>query len=222
MLITGKIGKKKLPHRIKKPYNLDYWRQKQSLKIDLCVSGEKIQSNDFLLHSTVYTTCNEEQPFVFCPSNETASIIYHQTRWMCIPTNAISSIIAIPPNIISYVYIPEIRKIVADKDTIIEFKKGSTTKTVTIEEDAYILDRETMKQYENFTKIKANKPITLYKNALVSNPPSHCIKFNDQGVEPHTTSNPDAYYLLKRDGYTHADIEIDSYDINESNTDFYE
>lgn len=58
---------------------LDFWRQSPVPKTDAiseddCLSGEKLKSDHFFLNSTIYTTCQLEQPFVFCPSASTQGI----------------------------------------------------------------------------------------------------------------------------------------------------
>lgn len=56
---------------------LDFWNQKPVPKTDSesdCVFGQNLESGNFFLDSTIYVTCNLNQPFVFCPSASTRGI----------------------------------------------------------------------------------------------------------------------------------------------------
>lgn len=58
---------------------LDFWRQVPVPKTDTiseddCSSGQKLKSGNFFLDSTIFITCNPQQPFVFCPSASTQGI----------------------------------------------------------------------------------------------------------------------------------------------------
>lgn len=56
---------------------LDFWNQRSIPKTDPesdCVFGQNLESGNFFLDSTLYVTCNLNQPFVFCPSASTRGI----------------------------------------------------------------------------------------------------------------------------------------------------
>lgn len=56
------------------PCNYSFWDQRCDGPEKPCQVGQKIQSGNFMWDSSIYATCNEDQPFVFCPSSKTEGI----------------------------------------------------------------------------------------------------------------------------------------------------
>ncbi|GBN13133.1 hypothetical protein AVEN_257710-1 [Araneus ventricosus] len=70
----------KQTRHIQKEYSDDkylYWAQRRVDQInpnEECMPGQNIQSGNFIFDKTIYATCDEKQPFVFCPSSDTRGI----------------------------------------------------------------------------------------------------------------------------------------------------
>ncbi|GFT75861.1 uncharacterized protein NPIL_18851 [Nephila pilipes] len=78
-----------------------YWAQReveQEPTDEPCESGQHLQTGHFVFDRTIYATCDESQPFVFCPSSDTKCIEKVEgKRWACeLPLLPPSSII--PPH----------------------------------------------------------------------------------------------------------------------------
>ncbi|KAG8175192.1 hypothetical protein JTE90_022615 [Oedothorax gibbosus] len=78
-----------------KPYL--FWSQRQVITItdDPCQEGQNVRSGNFVMDSTLFATCDEDQPFVFCPSSYLLGITKQKGHWHCVPPN---HIITIPRN----------------------------------------------------------------------------------------------------------------------------
>ncbi|GFT14704.1 uncharacterized protein NPIL_137141 [Nephila pilipes] len=88
---------------VKQPTTLPilFWAQReveQEPTNEPCEPGQHLQTGHFVFDRTIYATCDESQPFVFCPSSDTKGIEKVEgKRWACEPPLLPPSSI-IPPN----------------------------------------------------------------------------------------------------------------------------
>lgn len=76
---------------------LDFWNQRPVPQTDSeseCVFGQNLKSGNFFLDSTIYVTCDENQPFVFCPSASTRGIGLSDDNasYACLPRDSVYEI----------------------------------------------------------------------------------------------------------------------------------
>jgi hypothetical protein len=65
-------------------YEYNFWKQRINAPNGNCTVGEKIHTGNFTWDQTIYATCNEDQPFVFCPSSKTEGIeLVEGKRYAC-------------------------------------------------------------------------------------------------------------------------------------------
>lgn len=82
---------------IKETYNnpkklkLDFWKQKllNDDTLKYCAEGERVETGNFVLDSTLFATCKANQPFVFCPSNATVGIQKVTNYYACRPNDSV-------------------------------------------------------------------------------------------------------------------------------------
>jgi hypothetical protein len=55
-------------------YEYNFWKQRINAPDGECKVGEKIHSGNFIWDQSIYATCSNNQPFVFCPSSKTEGI----------------------------------------------------------------------------------------------------------------------------------------------------
>ncbi|GFX47224.1 uncharacterized protein TNCV_148351 [Trichonephila clavipes] len=131
--------------RYDKPYGeLNFWTQNFTTEkiLSSCLPGDKVQTGNFILDSTLYVTCKWHQPFVFCPSTSTEGII-----------KVGSNLFACKPNDEVYSY-----KLPAQK----------TIKIILQELDYIFIPKSTWYNIDNQPFEQAQSDISLYKTNIVT------------------------------------------------------
>lgn len=105
------------------PFNLklEFWNQRLTTEKnpqDVCTFGTNIKTGNFILDSTVYMTCNKNQPFVFCPSKWTETIEAVGNTFACVPYNSVYQV-KIPTQTKLLLYTNEILSIDIPKPAIV-------------------------------------------------------------------------------------------------------
>ncbi|GFX30165.1 uncharacterized protein TNCV_800851 [Trichonephila clavipes] len=78
---------------VKQPisYKVLYWAQREVEQVpthEKCRPGQHLESGHFVFDQIMYATCDESQPFVFCPSSDTKGIAkVNDRRWACVPAD---------------------------------------------------------------------------------------------------------------------------------------
>lgn len=73
---------------------LDFWNQRSVPRTDDsesdCEFGQNMESGNFFLDNTIFVTCNEKQPFVFCPAASTRGIALGgpYDTYACVPRDS--------------------------------------------------------------------------------------------------------------------------------------
>ena len=197
--VTRHISKEKYDN----PDNLQLHFWKQTLgdnSMDDCTVGNKLMTGNFVLDSTVYTTCKDNQPFVFCPSNATTGIVpVTNDIYACKPKDEVYTQVlkqdeshSFYPNEVDYILIP--------KGARYRLSKNSRA-TANVETRLSIPSATT-----KFT-FTCNMPTNLYYKSLVNNPPNTYI-LNRQ---IHETTNFDKHYNIVDDKETDQFLEYTAY-----------
>ena len=198
----------------KEPVNFKYsfWNQKiitsENENEKSCVVGEKLETGNFIWDSTIFATCNENQPFVFCPSTHTQKIIR-------VPGGTFA---CEPPNINSYIFnrvnewIPfetnEIKRILPvnwnqNPDQFIRKNKGSQLEILP-KDGIEIAEGERINLF-------VNQPVKIVPRYRVTHPPNVIFKYDDHGNKKIHTSTLDRGYLIKLKNFTEKSITIPRY-----------
>lgn len=116
-----RIGSDIVKQEYSNPFNLEleFWNQRLVINPDdLCTFGTKIKTGNFVLDSTVYMTCQMEQPFVFCASHLTETVQEISGIFACLPKDAVYES-TIPPQTKIVLYPNEILNIsIAENSTV--------------------------------------------------------------------------------------------------------
>ncbi|KAF8784204.1 Capsid-associated protein Vp91 like protein [Argiope bruennichi] len=208
---TRRIKKRDVEHRY------TFWSQRLvpeniSNVDDTCVPGNKIESGNFVLDATLYATCDESQPFVFCPSSHTRGIVrVNDSLFACSPPfEAIVDArqpIRFEPNEIA-----EIRSANSDSTT-----PDPTIVRINREPATNIPEGKGIKIKENeHIELSTTGPVKIVYRYRVSHPPN--VAFNDNTPIQSRTSQ--SAFLLKRKDFTTKIINFPSYEIGESVSNF--
>lgn len=172
------------PHHLK----LEFWNQRLTTDknpLDVCTFGTNIKTGNFILDSTVYMTCDKNQPFVFCPSKLTETIQAVGNTYACVPSNSVYECV-LPAQTKMVLYINEILHISIPRPTFVTIDGVTNYLTVPT-----LLDENRIKQEFNVSKdffnFQSDAPNTLYFKILPTNPENVYIengqlKVNQVGI----------------------------------------
>ena len=213
----AKFGGKIMKHNYANPYNLklEFWDQRLTTDPKhLCTPGTNIKTGNFILDSTVYMTCNYDQPFVFCPSALTETVqSISNTTYACVPKQSVYELI-VPKKVKILLYLNEVSSIEILNPTFV--KIDSFTRHF---QNATILNKHDIERWINnanavsfyFTcddssKVKFNKLPTNPGNIYLE---KSVLKINPNGIYDLIYDNPHAKY-----------IKPDSYNLEDNVSDF--
>lgn len=177
-----------------------YWSQRQkNHESDTCIPGQRIQSGHFVWDSTIYMTCDDNQPFVFCPSSNTMGVM-KDTMYACIPTSMHG---IIPPNSKVEFTAHEVNLIrPLDSDAI-----------VLIDGKDIIIKKEGFAPQKDFVLETLMQGVEiLYKHRVTYPPNAYVI---ENGLLKWYNSSQGGY-LMKADGFTKKPLEFPKYHIKQS------
>lgn len=177
-------------HKYVNPYNLklDFWNQRLTTDKNvqsICTFGTNIKTGNFILDSTIYMTCNTQQPFVFCPSKLTERIELVANTYACLPNNSVYQI-TIPAETTLVLYMHEILHIEIPKPTFVKIQN-----TTVYLNSAILLNEEEINQkfsiYDVSFYFKSEDSCTIYFKMLPTNPENVYIengqlKVNQVGI----------------------------------------
>lgn len=201
---------------IKEKYNnpkrlrLKFWKQQllQDSSIDFCEIGQKLETGNFVLDSTIYATCNISQPFVFCPSNFTEKIEKIGNVYACLPNDKVYQYTAKRLNNITH-YRFAIDKILIPANT--QYRLDRQNYKTTAYTELSIPPDNT----PSFT-FGANKEVTVLYKSLVNNPPNTFI-LNRQLEMCHDSK---AHFDLTEGKQSFWFLNYKNYDLKYKLTDF--
>lgn len=193
-----------------KGLRLKFWKQQlvRDESIDFCEIGQKIETGNFVLDSTLYATCDTNQPFVFCPSNFTEKIEKVGTHFACLPNDK--------------VYEYKLKKL-----KNVELYRFAINKILIPKNTTYILDGQNFKT-DSYTELSippdknitfkfgANEDTKILYKSLVNNPPNTYI-LNRQLEVCHT---PGAHFDITEGAESFWFLRYKNYDLKYKITDF--
>ncbi|GBM91819.1 hypothetical protein AVEN_15698-1 [Araneus ventricosus] len=162
-----------------KPFNnvyLNFWTQSfttsNSKQIN-CTEGHRVQTGNFILDSTLYTTCKYHQPFVFCPSSSTKKIEkVHTNTFACSPKPEVFSY-KLPANQSIEIFTNEIANIIVPKDATYTINQNPP---IIVKDEKIITINEIKQLKKNNFSFQANEVVTIEYNILSNNPPNTFFK----------------------------------------------
>lgn len=185
-----------------KNLQLNFWKQSLSeASNDFCTVGNKLMTGNFVLDSTLYTTCKYNQPFVFCPSNNTSGIeMITDDLYACKPKNRVYTQ-KLKKDTEYYFYPREVDYIIIPKKT--KYRLNNVTFSTMENKDHMLVIPLTTTKF----KFVCGKPSTLHFKTLVNNPPNTYIS----NRQIHHTTNPDLHYNIVNDKETDQYLNYDTY-----------
>lgn len=177
-----------------------YWSQSPGDGIDACDPGKNIRTGNFVWDSVLYMTCDDSQPFVFCPSSETTAVEkVAGKKYACI-TDLMRTI---PPHTKIQFAKNEVQKLVADTPTIVSIKGVS----VTVPSTGY----EISDAFELKTVLES---INVEYQHRVTHPADVVLQENPR------VSNFGGGFLMKLKDFTLKPLKFPTYNIKERVEDF--
>lgn len=183
-------------------FDYHFWSQKISNdeKEKPCQVGQKLQTGNFIWDSTVYATCNLDQPFVFCPST-------HSQRILSVPGGYFA---CEPPSTKSYVFniadwtlfeTNEIKHIWPAywniNDTKFQYIRRSKAK----KQEILTLAGLDIKLGERLNLL-ASQPVRLEPRYRVTYPPNVAFEYDDRNSKNVQTSTPNHGFMVKLKNFT--------------------
>ncbi|GIY40983.1 uncharacterized protein CEXT_533431 [Caerostris extrusa] len=175
---------------------------------DVCVPGNKIQSGNFVIDSTVYMTCDNTQPFVFCPSAQTAGIEKVGEKYACVPIGKSMGIleanqtIQFEPN--------ELEKLIPQPNTNPSIRLNNGPLQQVPPEGMDMVENEKLQLWTDTT-------LEFQYRYRVTHPPD--VVLHDNRLQQ---SNKGGAFLMKRKDFTQKPVTMPHYTITESVSDFME
>lgn len=186
-------------HIKKEPVDVNYtfWDQRQSMldtiQADTCTFGQKLKTGHFVWDSTVYATCDLDQPFVFCPSTHTTRLLRENNVYACAPP---------PSNVILHTAVNDfkpyftnevkrIRSAVSD-GSVTKFRLSKADKT------EYELPADGTFDIPVDTRfnLHTDKPVHLELRYRATHPPQVAFQYDD--------IDPDRFQMIFTDDKTSA------------------
>lgn len=176
------------PHNLK----LEFWNQRLTTEEnpqDVCTFGTRINTGNFILDSTVYMTCDPNQPFVFCPSQLTDKIVSVGNVYACSPKSSVYEVV-LPQGTPVLVYMNETLHIKTLSATFIQIGKVRLYYNAN-----YLLKEAEIRQKFNVIHasfyFESDGPCILYFKKLPTNPENVYIENGQMKV-----SQSDIYNIL--------------------------
>lgn len=210
----AKSNDKIIKHKYENPHNLnlEFWDQRlvENPK-NICTPGTNIKTGNFVLDSTVFMTCNHNQPFVFCPSALTETIQPISNTYACVPKQSVYELI-IPQKRKVLLYLNEILSIEILKPTFVTINTltqylTNTTTLNTFDIKQWIGNNAVSFYFEcdDLAKVKFNKLPTNPENIYLEN---GVLKMNQSGIYDIIYDHRQAKYLQPKQ-YNLEDSVID-------------
>lgn len=201
-----------------KKLKLKFWKQKLTSddSIDVCTEGARVETGNFVLDSTLYTTCRADQAFVFCPSNATSGIEKVDQYFACRPNDTVYSHSA--PKLVKLdgYFRNEIDKIVVPKGTIYRFDNAKMSVPTTAEKELSIPHMSRPHHLGLNFKFDSTSDYAVFFRALVNNPPNTYI-LNRKLLEVHDSTS---HYDVTTDASSWGLLKYQDYALRDSVTDF--
>lgn len=199
----------------KEPTRLRYrfWEQRvvrEELDEDAehCTPGQKLKTGNFIYDSTVYATCDETQPFLFCPSVHTDRLIRVGSEYACDTTresNLIDFDDTMEPTHFSE---GEVKRILpVDWNGTDEFKWMAGAKQFEkLPRDGFTVDPGVK------VLLQVTRPVQLELRYRVTHPPHIAFKYDDHSNERIELQGPKGKgFLIKRNDFTHKALTFPRY-----------
>lgn len=189
--------------------NYLYWAQRRVDEMDpeeKCTPGQNIQSGHLVFDKTIFTTCDDMQPFVFCPSSSTTGIklVLGQpvagkpapSYWACVPPSMKETI---PPK----------TKITFVENEVKQLLPASlrVTDVMINNQQIRILPGGHVEKSQ-FTLETLDEPVEVEYEYRITHPP--------EVVWPEQVSRFPGAFLIKKKDFTRLKVHINRYGIKDS------
>lgn len=190
-------------------FNYRFWEQRaipdELDPHEFCEPGQKLKTGNFIFDSTVYATCDETQPFLFCPSTHTQRIIPVGAQYAC-DTPASNSIVFSETHPPTPFMEREVRRILPiDWDGTDQFKLTNAGKFENLPQDGYVVDESVR------MTLQVTRPVLLELRYRVTHPPHIAFEYNEQNERIPHESVKGSGFLIRLKNFTQKELTFPRY-----------
>lgn len=190
-------------------YHYRFWDQKilrEELKDSktVCEPGQKIRTGNFVWDQTVYATCDETQPFVFCPSPATRSIERVGDVWAC--DNPNDNVVKFEQKEATTFSGNEIKRIWPSDPNLVNYYRLNNGVWKLLKREGF----EIPKGKQMFT-LQVRYPVFMELRYRVTHPPHVAFKYENEEKRA-TYSLPDSGFLVKLEHFTRKHLKFPKYE----------
>ncbi|KAG8173825.1 hypothetical protein JTE90_016314 [Oedothorax gibbosus] len=195
-----------------------FWSQRQvpelnSHFVDSCKPNKQVQSGYFIKDSTLYATCDEKQPFVFCPSSITAGTNKHMNsgRFYGFP---MFYNVEIPPN--------TKREFSKNELASVQRKSENVISAVNVNGKIRQIPRHAGIDLTNEKKVikleTLSQPVRVYFQYMVTYPPDTVYRYDYTRQSGFVDVSPQNHnsFLMKLANFTQKPLALPKYKVESS------
>lgn len=194
-------------------YNYSFWDQKilpeRVKQLETCTVGQKLKTGHFVWDSTVFATCDPHQPFVFCPSPATETLVQSQNHYACAPPQSnrflhiyTSTWTPFATNEVKHIHPP-----VWDQDPYFFHLNKADTKIRELPETGFDIP------HDSRFVLRVNRPVYLDLQYRVTHPPNVAFRYTSQNV-PEILVHPDPKphgYMVRKETFVDSTLNFPTY-----------
>lgn len=207
-LKSGGYCKAANEHIVKYPstQSFNFWSQRlvdNPDESEPCTMGKKVESGNFVVDSSLYATCDEAQPFVFCPSPLMKGIAKVENVYTCVGKD--------PP---LKGRLEAGQSIIIQKDEVKQIRAlPNEQATVTFDNNPPFLvsDSGFLVNVQWQTKLYTDNPLYIEYHHRVTYPPS--VAFDEQG---YVNPVKDHIFLVRRKMHTKKPVQLPTHTVSSS------
>lgn len=176
---------------------------------EYCTPGQKLKTGNFIFDSTVYATCDETQPFLFCPSVHTNKIISAGSEYACGAPDS-NIILFDDTNPPTHFAEGEVKRILPiDWNGTDRFKLTANARDFeNLPQEGYTVD-QTAKVI-----LEVTRPVHLELRYRVTHPPHIAFKYNNYNEQMILHGQKGKGFLVKRGDFTEKELTFPRYHSN--------
>lgn len=176
--------------------------------VEHCTPGQKLKTGNYIYDSTIYATCDETQPFVFCPSVHTDRLIRVGTEYACDmtrETNLVDFDDTMDP---THFAEGEVKRILpVDWNGTDQFKWMAGAKQFeNLPQEGFTVDPGVK------VLLEVTRPVQLELRYRVTHPPHIAFKYDEHSNERIELHGPKGKgFLVKRNDFTDKPLTFPRY-----------
>lgn len=181
---------------------LSYWFQRNTYIPNWnCNVGQKISTGNYIWDQSIYATCDDKQPFVFCPSSEVEGIVQVENRYACET-----------PHYNQYVILESNTEYVFEEHELSQMLPTVPNQEVNLPSGKIILPPEGLDLTNmKVTKLKTDNPLHVQYAYRVTHPPD--VIYENGLYKKSKWKSDESAFLVKKKDFTKKPIAYPIYNI---------